>query len=148
MDTITIEYHGTTITYDEEANLWRFTLRGRDRSTVSLMKAKEAIGAPPPAKEAVFQKFNAWFFRYGCDPEKVEITGIAESNYRGPRVYIKDAAGKRSKEPAKSYLYECSDENDAKLEQILFKEKESRKLKEEILCLRNSLTPIKITPEP
>lgn len=61
MTEITHTHEGILITYDENANLWRFTLRGRDRSTDSLSKAKEAIDKPVATKAKPFEKIQVWY---------------------------------------------------------------------------------------
>lgn len=144
---ITTEYNGTTITYDEASNTWKFTLRSRDRFTNSLTGAKEAIDKPVPADKAkAFQRIKAWFFRYGKPPESVEVTGVAEQNYHGTYVWIKDRGGKRSKESAIN-IYHSSTDGDAVVTQILVKMRQITALHEEITNLRSSLKQIEIKPE-
>ena len=84
------EYDGVKITYDEKANLWRFTLRGRDRSAESLANAKQAIDKPVPEEKAKpFKRIPAIKvesyvpnFYFG------EITSIAETPRYSNRVEV------------------------------------------------------------
>lgn len=72
-------YEGIEIAYDESANLWRFELRGRQRSADSLAKAKEYIDKPIPEGKKAFQRIPAIRLRnYDSDPDRGEITSIAE----------------------------------------------------------------------
>lgn len=150
MSAITTAHNGTEIAYDEGANLWRFTLRGRDRSTDSLAKAREVIDKPVSGEKAkAFAKFPAWIFLYGDKPEKVEVTGIADvRSYSGsPVVWVKDSEGKRSKQRVSFGIYECSADNDAKVEQIIAKMEEGSKLDVERRRLKSDLKEIQITRE-
>lgn len=150
MSSISVNHNGTEITYDEEANLWRFTLRGRDRSSENLTKAREVIDKPVPADKAKpFQKFSAWFFVGYSEalPEKVEVTGIAENRYSRQEVWIKNPKGTRSKENIEFRIYECSPENDAKIEQISGKLKERKALYDQIVESRKELKQIEVAPE-
>lgn len=136
-----VVHSDVTITYDEQQNKWLFTLRGRDRSADSLAKAREFIDKPVPRDKAKpFQKIPAWFFRYGEPPVKIEITGIAEerSYSGGERVWIK-CKRSRSKESVAYAIYPQSTKNDALVQQIITKESQVEKLREEISNLRGKL---------
>src|SRR5687767_3440774 len=116
MKTIQVVHDETTITYNESEDKWEFTLRGRDRSAGSLVKAKEYIDKPVPAEKAKpFEKIAAWKFGYSDKPVRVEITGIAESpSYRrnALSVWIKNGT-QREKVDVLYCIYPSNPENDA-----------------------------------
>ncbi len=139
------------ITYDEDANLWRFTLRGRDRSASSLTLAREAIDKPEPKKSKPFEKIKAWECRYGDMPSRVEVTGIAEGRgYAGEGdsfVWITDAQRRRRKESVKLHIFPSNAKNDAIAEQITARRKEMAKLDDECAKLARTFEPLVIAPE-
>lgn len=144
MTEITHTHDDTLITYDENANLWRFTLRGRDRSTDSLAKAKEAIDKPVATKTKPFEKIQVWYVGHNSAPEKVEITGHAERSYgSGTWVWI-NCDGRRSKERAEYTLYPCSDKNNAIAAVMSSKKSEIEKLEKELSDLKPKLEPLKL----
>jgi len=142
---LTYTHNGVEITYDEVANLWRFTLRNRDRSTASLTDAKEAIDKRPPEKAKPFDKIEAWWVNYNNPPQRVQITGIAEGSYSRHKlwVWIKSNKG-RSKEQVEGSIYQSDATNDAICEEIIEKEKEINSLRAKIQNLRSSLQPLKL----
>lgn len=124
---IQIVHSDVPITYNEQANKWFFTLRGRDRSAESLAKAKEIIDKPVPVEKAKpFEKIPAWLFKYNSLPQKVTITGIAErGDYRGdPGVWISDEKKNRSKESTR-YVYPSNPKNDLIVEAIIAERKKA-----------------------
>lgn len=75
---IKVTYNETEITYDERANVWRFILRGINRHSDTLAKAKEAIDKPPPKKKSQFKRFDAFYWQSWGGPALVEVTSIAD----------------------------------------------------------------------
>lgn len=147
MNAITDNYNGTTITYDEPENLWRFTLRGRDRSASSLVQAKEAIDKPVSEKTKPFEKISAWWFRYSDMPQKIEITGIAEGrSSRDQYVWIKSDSG-RSKESVGFSIYPSDAKNDAIAEAVIARMNEISELHKEIDKSKLKLNPLYIPKE-
>lgn len=135
----------TVITYDEDRNVWTFTLRGRDRSAESLTKAREIIDKPEPKEKKPFEKIKAWYMTYQSDPERVEITGIAESGWRGDGwVWIKTESGRRSKESTERKIYPSNTKNDALIGEIIAKRKSIAALDDECEKLTRKLESLKL----
>lgn len=129
----------TLITYDEQENKWKFTLRGRDRSAESLLKAKEIIDKPVE-KAKPFEKIPAWFFKYGDGPIKVDVTGVAESHGYGGEVSVwVNNKGTRSKERANGNIFPQNEKNDALVEEIIEKETRATELRSESYDLKAKL---------
>lgn len=141
---ITHTHNDIEIVYDEQSNTWKFTLRNRDRSAESLVKAKEMIDKPE--KEKPFQKIPAWRIKYQDIPDPVEVTGIAEGSYLRDRlwVWIKGKDGKRTKETADFSIYPSTETNDGIINSMIEKEQTIRVLKKEISDLQQTLSPLKI----
>ena len=75
-----LTHRGVLVTYDFASNTWKFTLRGRDRSAESALKAIEFIDKP--VKQAKpFQKQNAFYSPWsnGENMEAVQVTSVAEA---------------------------------------------------------------------
>lgn len=106
-DEITVRHSGVTIVYRTEDNRWAFELRGRQRSTESLTKAKEAIDKPVDEKtEKPFQRIKVYVnARYGnSEYTEAEVTSLAEgSRYSGGQCVWIQSGKKRAKE----YAYNC-----------------------------------------
>lgn len=142
---IEVKHRDVLITYHEQDNLWRFTLRGRDRVTNSLAKAKEAIDKHVPKEKAKpFEKIAAWFFKFSDDPKAIEVTGIAEGRTHGnPNEYVWiNHWGNRSKESVQFAIYPQNEKNDALVQEILVKRMEAQRLKEEADKLKSQLAPL------
>lgn len=142
---IEFTHDGTLITYDEQENKWKFTLRGRDRSAESLAKAKEIIDKPVPAEKAKpFEKIPAWLFKYSSEtPVKVEITGIAEGYGYGRSEFVwVNNAKKRSKEMIAGGVYPSNEKNDFMVAQIIAKMKTVAELRDAIADLKSNLAPL------
>lgn len=141
---IQIAYHNTTITYFEGDNLWKFTLRGRDRSAPSLAAAKEAVDKPVAEKAKPFEKIAAWEITYGDSPYRVQVTGIAESSWRSNEllVWIKASDGHRRKQEAAFRIYPSVPANDLLANAMIEKYKQIASIKEEIDKLRTQLAPL------
>lgn len=77
---ITYEYKGIVVTYDESWDMWRYELRGRQRSAKSLAKVKESIDRPVKQKNP-FRRFEAYYDQGYGNFVLVEITSIAEDEY-------------------------------------------------------------------
>lgn len=94
-------YRDITVTYDESDDLWKFTLRGVDRSARTLANAKKAIDAPEPKNKRRFEECFAYYKRnYASElPEKVRVTGLAErGRYASQQqVWIVEVADKNSR---------------------------------------------------
>lgn len=136
---ITVEHSGIVITYDEAANLFRFTLRGRERSAESLAKAREAIDKPVKVKGKPFERFQAWFTQYGS-VQKVEVTSIAEG---GSHVWISFPEGNRGymnrSKVATLFVYPCNGTNDTIANQILVLGLKREELRKQMDALQKEL---------
>ncbi len=142
---ITYTHAGVEIDYDEHRNLWCFTLRGRDRSELSLAQAKETINKQPAEKAKPFEKIEAWKCDYRENPERVTVTGEAEKGYGvGPYVWVQDANGKRSKEEAPFRIFPSNEKNDAVIAQVLAIKKAMKDLIEKEAKLKQTLDPLEL----
>lgn len=148
MSELTITHDGIVITYDERDDLFHFTLRGIERSSDSLRKAKQAIDKPAPKDKKAFTPIQAWFCRWSRDPEMVTITSLVEKTYREQQVWIKNSKGQRSKEGISNFK-EASESNAAIIESIRAASKEIERITESRRSMEKSLTPLQIdtTPE-
>jgi outer membrane murein-binding lipoprotein Lpp len=82
---LTVTFRDVPITYRERENVWRFVLRGRERTAGSLKEAKEIIGKPAPKKGKPFQKFEAWYV-CGHSIESVTVLFVANgASWRSER---------------------------------------------------------------
>lgn len=144
MNPITVTHSDTEITYNESENKWTFTLRGRDRSAESLVKAKELIDKPVPAEKAKpFEKIPVWFFKYNGPPVKAEVIGIAEGRGYGRSEYVWiNCEGTRKKESTAYSIYPSDKKNDALVEQIIAKEKEIENARKAVDSLKQKLSPL------
>lgn len=141
-----VVYGGIEITYDERENVWRFELRGRERSAESLAKAKETIDKPEPNKKAnTFERRKAYFREYGSF-KVVEVTSVAEPGYRSGDVFWILNGKNRSKE-AGYKLWEYSAENTATVEQIKSLENQVKNLNEQIKKLEEGMGRIVVPKE-
>lgn len=126
-------YEGVKILYDESDNVWRFTLRGRERSSESLAKAKESIDKPvPEEKKKGFIPVQAWKgdSYYGTKWKQVIVTSIAEKGYRSyDELWIKDGTC-RSKECSSS-IFAFTDENAALIDKMNSLTEQIEKLEEQ-----------------
>jgi hypothetical protein len=144
---IKVTYGGVEITYLEREDKWRFELRGRERSSESLAKAKEAIDRPDPPEKKPFKRISAWVNKYSGFA-KVEVTSIAESSYGHTQVWVTGTGtgwrhGKeRSKESA-SMVYP-SPQNDAKVEEWMALSKQIDTLRERQVKLVKEMKPLEV----
>lgn len=138
MSEITHTHKSIVITYDENANLWRFTLRDRDRSADSLAKCKEAIDKQPAGKAKPFEKIKAWKMDRHSFGSPVEITGIAERRFGRQQVWI-NQDGRRSKEVAEFGIYPANEKNDRLMDEIKEKRAKIHGIEAEIDSLISTL---------
>lgn len=90
-------YKDTEITYDENRNVWTFTLLGRDRKAESLANAKVSIDKLAAQEKAkAFDPVPAILVEYGGKHTFGKITSIAESGDDGTYVWF-SADGNRRK---------------------------------------------------
>lgn len=87
---VTVLYCDVLVTYEEDRDVWTFSLRGRERSAPSLAKAKESIDKVPAEKKNDFQRvpvycYNGWS---SSAMSKGEITSIAEGRFSTPEVWV------------------------------------------------------------
>lgn len=151
-DIIKLTHNGVEIVYDEKDNLFRFELRGRQRSATSLLKAKEAIDKQPTEKEkkAAFQRTRCWtkenmWSRGGSEWRIIEATSVADG-YTGAYVWTVDGQKQRAKYRA-SDLVPCSPENDRKIEELRQAEKQIAELDERNSKAWEKLPRLEIRPE-
>jgi len=143
---ITTTYEGIAITYDEHENLWRFTLRDRDRNAPSLAAAKEAIDKPVPQKATPFKRVEAWWADYNCLPKKCTVTGIAEKLYGSREAVWISCDGKRMKQSVDEVI-PSNPENDAVAAQIIADRKEAERLSKKAGDAWRSIPKLKVEPE-
>jgi hypothetical protein len=112
-------YSNIDITYDESANRWRFELRGRERSSESLKKAKEAIDRPAndPSEKPAFIPQQAYYRDCGSAVYGVvTVTSMAENRYNTQEYWI---IGSKSRRKVASHnLFNVSPENTALVAKI------------------------------
>jgi hypothetical protein len=150
MKPIQVVHDETTITYNESKDKWEFTLRGRDRSAESLAKAKEYIDKPVPAEKAKpFEKISAWNYAHSDKPERIEVTGIAESNgYCRDELHVWIKLGTSRQKVSVPYrIYPSNPKNDALMASIIEKLAAVRKLQDECSLIRQKLDPLVIAKE-
>jgi hypothetical protein len=131
---LSVTYEDIEIVYDESENVWRFTLRGRERSAESLAKAKEAIDKPVPADKAKpFQRVRAIHLNYSNTITLGEVTSIADGpSYRDKEVWFLSSKGDRSKKSASDIYADSSANMQLVAEsQALYKEADALRKKAE-----------------
>jgi len=146
-DTFKVEYKEVEIVYSEENSRFEFELRGKERYSESLAKAKETIDKPVAGLggkkfEPVRALFNS---SWGVLPGT--ITSIAAKNGYGRSNevwFVQDENKCRSKELL-SDMYEESESNLRLCEESKALEKEANSLRRKAEVRRNSMTRIKIT---
>lgn len=146
-DTFKVEYKEVEIVYSEENSRFEFELRGKERYSESLAKAKETIDKPVAGLggkkfEPVRALFNS---SWGVLPGT--ITSIAAKNGYGRSNevwFVQDENKGRSKELL-SNMYEESESNLRLCEESKALEKEANSLRRKAEVRRNSMTRIKIT---
>jgi hypothetical protein len=138
---IIVKHRETEIEYDQSKNLWRFTLHGRERSSESLAKAKEAIDKPVPVKAKPFEEVTAWIKKWDQGWKKCRITSIADSPSYSSSTWVwvvTDSA--RSKQKTEDIYPSCEGNDqliselqavDAKIEAL---NEEKSKLMERLKC--------------
>lgn len=114
---ITVEHNGITITYNERFNRWDFTLRGRERFSETLAKAREYIDRPYKEKpQTKFERVNCWYFRYS-DVMTCTVTSIGVPRWTGsdPQVNItfKDEGRSKLNRVDSTAIYPQNEKNDA-----------------------------------
>ena len=117
---ITVIHSGIEITYDENNNVWKFELRGRERKAESLVKAKEAIDKPEPISKKKFEPIAGFMLSgpYNKEFEDVSVTSIVERGFGlGTYVWV-SKNGSRSKERLRN-VYQDSPENRQTLSELL-----------------------------
>lgn len=132
---VSVVYDGITIGYDEQEDVWRFILRGRNRKAASLTQAKEFIDKPVPdeVKKAPFQPIEA-LYKSGYSYSKEEyapvtITSLAEdSRYNAVEAWIREEDGSRRKVGIHS-LYLKNDHNAKVIQQLKDIDKQTADLK-------------------
>lgn len=142
---LVVTHDGIEVAYDEDANVWRFTLRGRERSAESLAKAKEAIDKPVPADKAKpFERVKAIMVGYNGDVTFGEVTSLADSpSYRSQEAWFLSAKGGRSKEDI-SRLCADNEKNRQLVAEGLALDKEAASLTKKAEAKRNKMDHLKI----
>jgi hypothetical protein len=156
---LTLEYGGVKIEYLEDANKWRFELRGRERKAESLQQAKEWIDKPEPTRKPskTFKRFEALFSggwtSYGSlghakeNRVVVTVTSAASDVFRGTNT--PSAAwilkGKERSKEAVGKLFEISQENSEKWKKFDAYKEEIARLEKEATALLKSIKNIDLT---
>ena len=148
---LTVVYDGITISYDERDDVFRFILRGRNRSANSLRQAKEFIDKPVPesVKKKTFEPTQAYYQgRYSGDFafEEVTVTSVAEDSRHGISLWIKDANGNRSKEGTYAVFLK-NDANAKIIQQIKDITKQINDLEEQRSTLKDSMAKFEVEKE-
>lgn len=145
---ITVVHDGVTITYEEESNRWTFELRGRERFSESLAKAKEAIDKPEPvAKKRKFDPIPGWTRdRWSGDKWKsVKVTSVAESQSWRVSVWVTGEHGSREKKDATD-IYAANPRNDLMRAEIDDLEKQIEKMQDKVTKLFDKLQRVDLKP--
>ena len=147
---ITTTYRDIVITYWEGDNKWRFTANGRERSSESLVKAKESIDRAldevKAEKVKPWQPFEAYLGdRYSTSGkyQKVKVTSVAEDRGYGEGKMWVSNNGNRSKESISS-LYAVTPENDALISEIQRLTKEREALEEKLREAKGKMVNIEV----
>lgn len=143
-------YEGIEITYLEDPNKWRFTVNGRERSTESLVKAREsidrALDGVQTKKEKPWEPFEAYYGDdYGTSDKfpKVKVTSIAEyGGYGYPKVWLM-RDGQRRKEPLDK-LFQVTAENIAIIVDLQRIATQRAKLENEMVELKKKLVKVEL----
>lgn len=135
------------VTYNEDHDRWEFELRGRSRTAVSPVKAKEYIDKEPAPKKATpFPKFAAFKKDY-TDFIAVTVTSIADYTNSGMLNQVRiQGPGGREKIYV-SRLAADTPENVTKIVQINEINAQIATQHEQIEMIMASLAPITIPEE-
>lgn len=146
--TLTTTYKGVVIEYDEERELFRLELDGKERTSTTLSGAKKAIEVARRVKEEEKGKpVEAYLLRWNGVYSPVTVTSLAAEpspRFRGSLEYwITDGLGKKNK-AAGDRLLRRSPRNDELIEEIESRSEEINKLNEQIERIRERME--RITP--
>lgn len=142
-DEIKVEHRGVEITYDEYADVWKFELRGRERSAKSLKNAKETIDKPEPKSKKPFTPVKAYYIQsHSTSVKAVEITSLAEESGR-PKAWTKDKHGSREK-VSLSDLYEVSAHNQELIGALRDEDKTLEEARSRQVAMRKKLKNIEV----
>lgn len=137
---------GVEVVYWERENVWKFTLRGRERRADNPLKAKEAIDKPVPSDKAkAFQRVKAIHLNYSDAVTYGEVTSLADTeDYKGnPEVWFVSSTGNRSKESV-NRIYADTVENRAICDQAKALDDESALLRKKADRKRKEMIKLKI----
>lgn len=134
-------YKRIEIEYQEDRNVWTFTLRGRDRYAVSLKSAKEAIDKPAPKEEKPFTRVEGYIMDRWEGVKAVTVTSVAEKAYDNTYFWIKNAEGNRSKEYG---VILKNEKNDALIEEYKSLVKQQEQLASKISELKDSMEKVTV----
>jgi hypothetical protein len=144
---VTTEHKEIEITYLEDSNQWRFTLRGLERTVDSLKKAKEAIDAPPPMDKKPFKRVEVWkdggvgFLNLTGGFQKFTVTSLVEPSRYFPRTRARISDSKKSEPHELSKLYAVTPHNDNAINQIRVMREEIESLEKKVRETIERLTP-------
>jgi len=145
MEEIKISYEGVEITYNEGINTWEFQLRGRQRSVVSLEKAKEAIEKEPAEKRKPFDPIPAILIRYS-GIKKGKITSYVGKNRCSGNYEWWFMSEDKNREKIENLYYD-NEANMKIIKSIADLDKGIKKIQREQEILRNQLQLVEPTPE-
>lgn len=150
---VTTTYRDIEVALLEDANQWKATINGRERTFPTLPKARESIDKSLAniAKKTVapFERFDVWFReRYGNGFKKVTVTSYAEgrSHWDKSQYAWVNKNGERSKEPI-SQLFPINEINTDLVEQITKLEDQGKAIDEQIGELAKQLQSLAIPTE-
>ena len=111
-DPVVVVHRGIEITLDEGSNRWRYTFKGRERSSDTLALARKAIDNPPARPVREFKPCQALYaFSFSRETFRtVTVSSICENERRGGGYAWIEHDGTRSRVDH-SRLFERSEEN-------------------------------------
>lgn len=143
---IKVTHNGTEVTYDENSNVWRFTLRGINRHAETLAKAREAIDKIPK-KKSTFKRFDAFLWPRWGKPTLVTVTSInAGPSHNRPEVFVVFKDDREGLKRAKAYtddIFPCDGLVNGQVHDWRCLQKQTEEIIRKQSAIRSSLTPYK-----
>lgn len=110
MQEVKVTYDGVDIIYSEDKNRWQFELRGRERFSESLAKAKEAIGKSAKSEANKFSPVAALAVTYSRIRAGT-ITSICELDNSSQQVWFVEDKDKVRRKEFLLNMFESSEYN-------------------------------------
>lgn len=135
---IEIKYKGTEIRYDEEDNKWICGEYDLEKDSLSKIKKTLTINMAEELKAKKIFVYKKQFWG-DAEFERVTIVSYPEGD---KDAWTRDGGGRRSKESIEC-LYECSDVNETRIDQIKKLRKEKEKIGKEIKIVEGKMIKFK-----